>query len=83
MEVDLTCIILSCIYNANLVAEIGIKYAKFERVLLCKAGFPFPWSRNVFQRIFVRSVATGNANANDCRSITILFGKRLHSNIYH
>ena len=25
---DFTCIILLCIYNGNLVAEIGIKYAK-------------------------------------------------------
>ena len=80
MERELTCIILSCIYNGNLVAEIGIKYAKTVwdslSVYCCaKPTFQFPGVETFFQCNFVRSVATGNANAKECRSITILFGK--------
>ena len=73
VERDLTCIIFSCIYNGNLVAK-----TVWDNLSVCryaKPGFAFLWSRDVFRRIFVRSVATGNANAKECRSITILFGK--------
>ena len=71
MERDLTCIILSCIYNGNLVAEIGIKYAKtvWENLSVCccaKPVFHFPGVETFFRAFFVRSVATGNANAKEC-----------------
>ena len=80
MERGLICIILSCIYDGNLVSEIGIKYAKTvwdNLSLYCcaKPVFHFPRVEIFFQRISVRSDATGNANAKECRSITVLFGK--------
>ena len=39
---DLTCIILLCIYNDNLVAEIGIKYAKtvWDNLSVCCCAKP-------------------------------------------
>ena len=82
MERDLTCIILSCIYNGNLVSEIGIKYAKtvwdnLSVYCYAKPVFHFPRVETFFQCISVRSDATGNANAKECRNITILFGKSL------
>ena len=53
MERDLTCIILSCIYNGNLVAEIGIKYAKtvWDNLSACcceKPVFHFPGVETFF-----------------------------------
>ena len=51
----------------------------YAKPLMCKVGFSFPWSRNVFSACFVRSVGTGNAK--EFRGITVLFGKRLISNI--
>ena len=61
---SLRAVYFSCIYG-SLVAEIG----------MCKAGFNFPRSRNVFSACFVLSVATCSANAKVFRSITVLFGK--------
>ena len=80
MERGLPCIILSCIYNGNLISEIGIKYAKTVSdnlsVYCCaKTVFHFLGVETFFQRISVRSDASANANAKECRSITILFGK--------
>ena len=49
------------IYDGSFVAEIGMKYTK---TVLCKTGFSFPWSRNVFSACFVRS-ATGNEDAKE------------------
>ena len=53
MERDLTCIILSCIYNGNLVTEIGIKYAKtvWDNLSVCccaKPVFHFPGVETFF-----------------------------------
>ena len=82
MERGLTCIILSCIYNGNLVSEIGIKYTKtvwdnLSVYCYAKPVFHFPGVETFFQCISMRSDATGNANAKECRDITILFGKSL------
>ena len=56
MERDRTCITLSSIYNGNLVAEIGIKYAKtvWDNLSVCccaKPVFHFPGVETFFQRI--------------------------------
>ena len=57
MERDLTCIILSCIYNGNLVAEIGIKYAKtvWDNLSVCccaKPVFHFPGVKRFFSAFY-------------------------------
>ena len=82
MERGLTCIILSYIYNGNLVSEIGIKYARTVwdnlSVYCCaKPVYHFPGGETFFQRISVRSDVTGNVNAKESRNITILYGKSL------
>ena len=53
VERGLTCIILSCIYNGNFAAQIGIKYAKAvsDNLSVCcraKSVFHFPGVETFF-----------------------------------
>ena len=52
---------------------------KYAKTLFCKAGFSFTGlEMSSFQRMFVRSVATCNANPKSFRNITVLFSKSLN-----
>ena len=86
MERGLTCIVLSCIYN--LVAEIGVIYAKtvwdnLSEWCCAKSVSHFPGLETFFSAFFVRSVTTAMQMQRSFGAQLSYLENRLNSNFNH